>query len=155
MLITNTGNWGKSWSEFLYCLWHVGNIVFNSFWSSDTNMVTEIWVNIGSGNGLVPDSTKPLSEPILTDHRWSPVTFILRQFHNHLRVPDLQMSCRHLITWQSTRRVALSMTAGWHAPLYHTASCQPAFSIPSVLVSIHIDCQVGTHSTPTCHAAVI
>ena len=27
------------------------------------------WVNIGSGNGLVPDSTKPLPEPILTNHQ--------------------------------------------------------------------------------------
>ena len=29
-------------------------------------MATQIWVNIGSGNGLVPDGTKPLSEPMLT-----------------------------------------------------------------------------------------
>ena len=28
-------------------------------------MATEIWVNIGSGNGLLPDSTKPLPEPML------------------------------------------------------------------------------------------
>ena len=27
-------------------------------------MVTEIWVNIGSGNGLLPDGTKPLPEPM-------------------------------------------------------------------------------------------
>ena len=26
-------------------------------------MTTEIWVNIGSGNGLLPDGTKPLPEP--------------------------------------------------------------------------------------------
>ena len=26
-------------------------------------MATEIWVDIGSGNGLLPDSTKPLPEP--------------------------------------------------------------------------------------------
>ena len=31
-------------------------------------MATEIWVNIGSGNGLLPDGTKPLPEPMLTDH---------------------------------------------------------------------------------------
>ena len=30
-------------------------------------MATEIWVNIGSGNGLLPDGTKPLPEPILTE----------------------------------------------------------------------------------------
>ena len=33
-------------------------------------MATEIWVNIGSGNGLLPDGTKPLPEPMLTDHKW-------------------------------------------------------------------------------------
>ena len=33
------------------------------------HMATEIWVNIGSGNGLVPDGTKPLPEPMLTDHQ--------------------------------------------------------------------------------------
>ena len=44
-------------------------------------MATEIWVNIGSGNGLLPDGTKPLPEPMLTDPWWSPVTFILGQFH--------------------------------------------------------------------------
>ena len=42
---------------------------------------TEIWVNIGSGNGLLPDGTKPLPEPMLTDHQWSPMTVILGQFH--------------------------------------------------------------------------
>ena len=46
-----------------------------------THMGTEIWVNIGSGNGLLPDGTKPLPEPMLTDHQWSPVTFISGQFH--------------------------------------------------------------------------
>ena len=27
-------------------------------------MVTKMWANIGSGNGLLPDSTKPLHEPV-------------------------------------------------------------------------------------------
>ena len=35
-------------------------------------MATEIWVNIGLGNGLLPDGTKPLPKPMLTDHQWSP-----------------------------------------------------------------------------------
>ena len=26
-------------------------------------MATDIWVNFGSGNGLLPDGTKPLTEP--------------------------------------------------------------------------------------------
>ena len=59
---------------------------FNSLWSrkiSEKNeltryglVVTEIWVNTDSGNGLLPDSTKPLPESMLTDYQWSPVTFI-------------------------------------------------------------------------------
>ena len=59
---------------------------------SDTHMATEIWVNIGSGNGLLPDGTKPLPEPMLTNHQWSPVTLISGQFHrdasatNHLNL---------------------------------------------------------------------
>ena len=56
-------------------------------------MATEIWVNIGSGNGLLPDGTKPLPEPMLTAHQWSPVTFILGQFYkrslNHQSPKDL------------------------------------------------------------------
>ena len=36
---------------------------------SEANMATEIWVNIGSGNGLLPDGTKPLPEPMLTYHQ--------------------------------------------------------------------------------------
>ena len=41
----------------------------NSLGPSDIYMATEIWVNIGSGNGLVPDGTKPLPEPMLTYHQ--------------------------------------------------------------------------------------
>ena len=34
-------------------------------------MLTQIWVNIGSGNGLLPDGIKPLPEPMLTNHQYS------------------------------------------------------------------------------------
>ena len=37
--------------------------------NSIRHMTKLIWVNIGSGNGLLPDGTKPLPEPMLT-HRW-------------------------------------------------------------------------------------
>ena len=37
---------------------------------------TEILVNIGSGNGLLPDGIKPLPEPVLTYHQYGPVTII-------------------------------------------------------------------------------
>ena len=29
-------------------------------------MVTDIWVNLGSGNGLLPDGNQPLAESVLT-----------------------------------------------------------------------------------------
>ena len=32
-------------------------------------------VNIGSGNGLLPTSTKPFPEPMLNNHQWGLVTF--------------------------------------------------------------------------------
>ena len=35
---------------------------------------TQIWVNIGWGNGLLPDGTKPLPEPMLTYRQISPMT---------------------------------------------------------------------------------
>ena len=38
----------------------------NSFQPSDSNMVMDIWVNIGSGKGLLPDGTEPLFDPALT-----------------------------------------------------------------------------------------
>ena len=35
-------------------------------------MVTQIWVNVGLGNGLLADGTKPLPEPMLTyNQRWA------------------------------------------------------------------------------------
>ena len=34
-----------------------------------SHMVTEIWVNISSGNGLLSGSTKPLPKPLLTYHQ--------------------------------------------------------------------------------------
>ena len=37
--------------------------------------------SIGSGNGLLPDSTEPIPEPVLTYHQWGPVAFIWGQFH--------------------------------------------------------------------------
>ena len=37
-------------------------------------MATWIYANIGSGNGLLPDGTKPLPEPMLIYHQLGPVT---------------------------------------------------------------------------------
>ena len=45
------------------------------------NMVRKIWCNNVSGNGLLPDVTKPLTEPMLTYHQGCFILFTLGQFH--------------------------------------------------------------------------
>ena len=47
--------------------------------------VVLIWVNIVSGNGLLPDSTKPLPVQIFIDHQWGPVAFT----HDHFQWYEL------------------------------------------------------------------
>ena len=48
-------------------------------------MATDIWVNIGSGNGLMIDGTKPLPEPTLIYHQWGPVSITWELFHKWYR----------------------------------------------------------------------
>ena len=51
----------------------------------------QILVNIGLGNGLVPDGTKPLPQPRLTYHQWGLLAFSWGQFHrNCCRYHSLQ-----------------------------------------------------------------
>ena len=38
-------------------------------------MATENWVTIGLGNGLLPDGTKPLAEPMLIYLQYGLLTF--------------------------------------------------------------------------------
>ena len=45
-------------------------------------MAMWIWANIRSGNGLVPDDTKPIPETMLTSHNWGPVSFSWNQIHS-------------------------------------------------------------------------
>ena len=77
---------------FINFIWTNPNFV-NSLWLSDTIMVTEIWVNIGSGNGLLPDGTKPLNEPMLTDHQWSLVTIYIRAISQKMPQPSITKIC--------------------------------------------------------------
>ena len=60
---------------------------------------TMIWVNTGSGNGLLPDGIKPLPEPMLTNHQRGPLAFSWGQFHrNWVRCHSLQSVC--LLIWK-------------------------------------------------------
>ena len=66
---------------------HYNAILYNTFLNQLTvaywrHMATQMWVNTGSGNGLVPDGTEPLPEPMLTSHQWGAVAFIWEQFQS-------------------------------------------------------------------------
>ena len=45
---------------------------FNNFMPNTSRL---IWVNTGSGNGLLPDSTKPFPDLMVTFHQWGTVVF--------------------------------------------------------------------------------
>ena len=48
---------------------------FNSLWPSWP------YVNMGSGNGLLPDGTKPLPKPMLTSYQLSSLAHTWKQFN--------------------------------------------------------------------------
>ena len=52
----------------------------NTLWPNDATWRQEKWLNTGSGDGLLPDGTKPLPEPMLTCHKWGLMAFIWWQF---------------------------------------------------------------------------
>ena len=62
------------------------------------HMASEIWVNFGSGNGSLPDGTKPLPEPMLTNDQRGVVAFTWWEFHRkHLRYLSLKWVWNFLI----------------------------------------------------------
>ena len=50
--------------------------VLRNSWSR--YVASDIWLNTASGNGLLPDGTEPLPEPMLTNHQWDSVAFTLK-----------------------------------------------------------------------------
>ena len=65
-------------------------------------MTTWIWINVGSGNGLLPDGNNPLPEPLLT-YRHNAMTFTRWVFHNkrYLSHQSLKLAWKLLI-WNAT-----------------------------------------------------
>ena len=70
-------------------------------------MSYSMWVNIGSGNGLAPDDTRPLPEPFLTNHRWGFAAFIWWQFQ---RKCFRSMKC----IWEMHQQLHLSRPISWY-----------------------------------------
>ena len=46
-------------------------------------MATKIWLSIDSGDGLLPDGTKPLPGPMLINYQMYFVAFTWKQFINN------------------------------------------------------------------------
>ena len=73
------------------------------------------YVNIGLGqhwfsNGLVPDGTKPLPEPMMTYHQWGTVTITGGQFH---KIPPSSMTKFSL----KITCIEFKLTRSWLWPL--------------------------------------
>ena len=90
-------------------------------------------VNIGSGNGLLPDGTQPLPEPMLTDHQWSPMTSILGQFHKrYLNYQSLKSVWKlHVLKFNSNCPGADELTVicgKWYASSIIPQTCGNIYS---------------------------
>ena len=56
--------------------------------------VSQILVNKGSGNGLLPDGTKPLLEPVLNFYQWVLVAFTDGSFTVSLKISLTKVSLK-------------------------------------------------------------
>ena len=89
---------------------------FNPLRPSDAIWWQEVWVNIGSGNGLVPNGTKPLPKPMLTNHQWCAVAHSWGQFHWKW---SRYLSLIHVCVWKLLKIAAASSRGQWvknHGP---------------------------------------
>ena len=53
-------------------------------------MATQIWIDIGAGNGLLSDGTMSLHEPMLIHHQYGPVELLWEQHHKIWRYQSVQ-----------------------------------------------------------------
>ena len=75
------------WAILVRC--HSLLLIIASLWCY---MATEKWVTIGSGNGLLPDSIKPLPVQMLMYHQWYPLPFNWDQFcckYSRYHIPEM------------------------------------------------------------------
>ena len=86
-------------------------------------MATRNWVNIGSGNSLLLDGTKPLLEQMCTYHQWGPVTITWWQISQEKPQPStikISFKTRYL-KFPSNFPVANELT--YEMRLYWGLSC--------------------------------
>ena len=70
--------------------------------------------NIGSGNGLMPDGTKPLLDPKLTYHEYVPLKYISWPFVSHISEEN---KCKYKIFKMSAGPNELTNLSSRHMPL--------------------------------------
>ena len=110
-------------------------------------MATDIWVNTGSGNGLLPDGTKSLPEPMLTDHQWRPVTFILGQFH-YMSIISLKFPRSQ---WVESAYVVTVLTIFVIQEMLLTRALDDPTSLPEVADSHHLSSEIDVAHTSHSH----
>ena len=69
---------------------HLINTLIQLIVAKRRHKATRSWVNIGSRNGLLPNGTKPLPEPMLTYHQQGPVVFIGGHYHEIWRCQSVK-----------------------------------------------------------------
>ena len=73
--------------DWLIHMERLGTLCYSWLVLTHCGHVETIWrhisLNIGSGNGLLPDGTKPLPEPMLTNHQFSLVACTLGLFQGN------------------------------------------------------------------------
>ena len=123
-------------------------------WCGDINLM---WVNIGSGNDLLPNGTKPLPEPMLTYHQWIPVTITSGQFRgrwfqssinkqNWLEIYLSKFSFKsHWGHWASRSRNLSGINTIWRK--FKSRSMSNVLIQPTCIYNIYNISQV--HSTAT------
>ena len=94
-------------------------------------MAREIWVNIGSGNGLLSNGTKPLPEPVLTCHQQGPLTFIWGNFAKDTSATNHQNQL-----WNYFSLISFKFPRGqWVIPVSHECSYSRLVGFVVLLVS--------------------
>ena len=89
----------------------VQEIIVNSLWPSDTIWRQRSWSTLAQGNGLLPDGTKPLPEPMLTYHQLGRVAFTWVQFYKRcLSHQSLKLAWKLLIYFFSNLPGANELT---------------------------------------------
>ena len=86
-------------------------------------MASQIFINIDSGNGLLPDGTKPLPQPKLT--------IIYEVFHIIINAPLFRRGADHVY---ESPLGDLCLVMNIHNPFMHCATSQYVFKLRDVIM---------------------